>query len=145
MHYYDAHTFRMGPLWPWSYGSWIYNYLCNQCISPLMLWVQISIRARCTTIFVLHALIDLYFSFGKKLYCTFVDFKKAFDTVWRTGLWRKLQNCEIKGKCFKIIYYNMYNDIKSCVQYNGSQSNFFPCLTGVRQGENWFPFLFSIF
>ena len=29
-------------------------------------------------IFVLHALIDLYFSFGKKLYCTFVDFKKSF-------------------------------------------------------------------
>jgi len=19
----------------WSYGSWIYNYLCNQCLSPL--------------------------------------------------------------------------------------------------------------
>ena len=34
----------------WSYGSWIYNYLCNQCLSPLMLWVQISIRARCTTL-----------------------------------------------------------------------------------------------
>ena len=40
-------------------------------------------------------------------------------TIWRTGLWRKLQNCEIKGKCFKMIYY-MYNDIKSCVQYNSS-------------------------
>jgi hypothetical protein len=37
--------------WPWSYGSWIYNYLCNQCLSPLMLWVRISIRARCTTLF----------------------------------------------------------------------------------------------
>ena len=36
--------------WPWSYGSWFYNYLCNQCLSPLMLWVRISIRARCTTI-----------------------------------------------------------------------------------------------
>jgi hypothetical protein len=35
---------------PWSYGSWIYNYLCNQCPSPLMLWVPISIRARCTTL-----------------------------------------------------------------------------------------------
>jgi hypothetical protein len=23
----------------WSYGSWIYNYICNQCLSPLMLWV----------------------------------------------------------------------------------------------------------
>jgi len=39
------------PSWPWSYGSWIYNYLCNQCLSPLMLlWVRISIRVRCTTL-----------------------------------------------------------------------------------------------
>ena len=36
------------PLWPWSHGSWIYNYICNQCLSPLILWVQIAIRARCT-------------------------------------------------------------------------------------------------
>jgi len=21
-------------------GSWIYNYLCNQCLSPLKLWVR---------------------------------------------------------------------------------------------------------
>jgi hypothetical protein len=38
------------PSWPWSYGSWIYNYLCNQCLSILMFWVRISIRARCTTL-----------------------------------------------------------------------------------------------
>ena len=36
--------------WPWLYGSWIYNYLWNQCLSPLMLWVRISIRVRCTTL-----------------------------------------------------------------------------------------------
>jgi len=24
-----------GQSWSWSYGSWIYNYLCNQWISPL--------------------------------------------------------------------------------------------------------------
>jgi hypothetical protein len=29
---------------------WIYNYLCNQCSSSLLLWVRISIRARCTTL-----------------------------------------------------------------------------------------------
>jgi len=33
-----------------SYGSWIYNYLCNQCLLPLMLWVWFLIRARCTTL-----------------------------------------------------------------------------------------------
>ena len=41
---------NMGPWWPWSHGSWIYNYLCNQCLSPLIFWVWISIRARCTTL-----------------------------------------------------------------------------------------------
>ena len=41
---------KQGLSWPWSYGSWIYNYLCNQCLSPLMLWIWISIRARCTTL-----------------------------------------------------------------------------------------------
>jgi len=38
------------PSWPWSYGSWIYKYICNQCLSPLMFWVWISIRAGCTTL-----------------------------------------------------------------------------------------------
>ena len=32
------------PSWPWSYGSWIYNYLCKQCLSPLQLWMWIPLR-----------------------------------------------------------------------------------------------------
>ena len=39
-----------GPSWLWLHGSWIYNYLCNQSLSPLMLWDRISIRVRCTTL-----------------------------------------------------------------------------------------------
>ena len=31
--------------WSCSYCSWIYNYLCNQCLSPRTLWVRIP---RCT-------------------------------------------------------------------------------------------------
>ena len=38
----------MGSSWSWLYGSWVYNYLCNQCLSPLILWVQILFMARCT-------------------------------------------------------------------------------------------------
>jgi hypothetical protein len=33
---------KWGP--SWSFGSWIYNYMCNQCLSPLKLWVQIQLR-----------------------------------------------------------------------------------------------------
>ena len=32
------------------YGHRIYKYLCNLCLSPLMLWVRISIRTKCTTL-----------------------------------------------------------------------------------------------
>ena len=34
----------------WSCGSWLYNYLCNQCqcLSPLKLWVRTSFMSRYT-------------------------------------------------------------------------------------------------
>jgi len=28
----------------WLYGSWIYNYLCNQCLSSLTLRARIPLR-----------------------------------------------------------------------------------------------------
>jgi hypothetical protein len=30
-------NFSKEPSWSWSYGSWIHNYLCDQCLSPLTL------------------------------------------------------------------------------------------------------------
>jgi len=38
---------EQGSSWWWSYDSWIYNYLCNRCLSPLKLWVWIPLMARC--------------------------------------------------------------------------------------------------
>ena len=32
----------------WSYGSWIYNYMCHRFLSPLNLWVRTPFMARCT-------------------------------------------------------------------------------------------------
>jgi hypothetical protein len=40
--------------------------------------------------------------------------------------------CNIKGKMYNVIL-NTYNNIKSRILYNDSVSNFFPCLSGVRQ------------
>ena len=40
-------------------------------------------------IFIINALIDILKSRNKKLFCVFVDFQQAFDTVWRSGLWHK--------------------------------------------------------
>ena len=40
------HHYRLeeGPSWSWLHGCWIYNYLCNQCLSPLTLWVRTPLR-----------------------------------------------------------------------------------------------------
>ena len=39
----------------------------------------------------------------------------------------------------------MYQNIKSCVSLNDKSSSYFTCKSGVRQGENLSPILFSIF
>ena len=46
---------------------------------------------------------------------------------------------------FFALFFNMYKGIKSCVSFSGNQSSFFPCLRGVRQGENLSPVLFALF
>ena len=35
---------KTGPSWSRSYSGWIYNCLCNHCLSPLTLWVRIPPR-----------------------------------------------------------------------------------------------------
>ena len=95
-------------------------------------------------IFILHALISIYFSFGKKMFCSFIDFKSAFDTVWRIGLWQKMQTSNVQGKHFKVINC-MYQNIKTCIRKGNEYSEFFNCEIGVKQGENLSPFLFSLY
>ena len=78
------------------------------------------------------------------MFCGFIDLKRAFDSVWRSGLLYKIQQFNITGKCYKVIK-SMYNNIKSCVSVNGVMSSFFESNIGVRQGENLSPFLFAVF
>ena len=95
-------------------------------------------------IFTLNSIVELLRSNKKKIFTTFVDFSKAFDSVWRTGLLSKLIKNGITGSFFTVIK-NMYQNIKSCVSINGELSAFFSCDRGVRQGENLSPALFSIY
>ena len=108
---------------------------------------QAGFRAGYSTtdhIFTLHTLTEILKVNKKKLNCSFIDFSKAFDSVWRVGLWMKLLKEGVDGKFFKIIH-NLYQNIKSCIVFSGNQSNFFQSYCGVRQGENLSPALFSLF
>ena len=95
-------------------------------------------------IFNLKRLIDLYLFRGKKLYCAFIDYKKAFDSVNRVYLWQKLLSNNVDGKMFRIIH-SLYANAKSCVQIGNSTSACFSSNIGICQGENLSPILFSLF
>ena len=95
-------------------------------------------------VFTLKTIIDIYLSRKKRLYCAFVDFKKAFDTIWRVGLWSKLINLGLSGKILTVIQ-NKYINAKSCVTCNNNKSDYFMSHNGVRQGENLSPLLFALY
>ena len=50
------------------------------------------------SIFVLHGLITHMLNGGKRFYCAFIDFSKAFDYIVRDILWYKLVKLGLEGK-----------------------------------------------
>ena len=120
--------------------DWAENY-------HLLIEAQAGFRAGMSTtdnIFVLHGVISHLINQGKKLYCAFVDFTKAFDYVVRENLWYKMIKYGIRGKILNVIK-SMYSSVKSRVKYNNQLGNEFYCGLGVRQGECLSPLLFSLF
>ena len=95
-------------------------------------------------VFVLKTIIELYLCQGRRLFCAFVDYRKAFDSVNRTILWKRLVEQGVNGKILDVIK-NLYQASKSCVSLNGDMSEAFITGTGVRQGENLSPLLFAFF
>ena len=95
-------------------------------------------------LFVLKAIIDNYTNQGKKIFTCFVDFSKAFDSVWRNGLFYKLIKYGADNSWVKLIK-NMYEKTKQCIKINNTKSREFKTYKGVRQGCILSPKLFNIF
>jgi hypothetical protein len=95
-------------------------------------------------IFIFHSLIEKFINDKKKIFCCFIDFKKAYDLIDRNCLWYKLIKCGIDGKLFSVIY-SMYEDVKLCVKHVNTLSEFFSSEMGLFQGEITSPIMFSLF
>ena len=113
----------------------------------VLIEAQAGFRVNMSTVddvFVLHSLLTHVLKEGKKLYCAFIDFAKAFDYEVRNNLWYKMIKLGIRGKILNIIK-SMYSVVKSRVKYDNKLGNEFVCSLGVRQGECLSPLLFSLF
>ena len=80
----------------------------------------------------------------KKTYAFFLDIQKAYDTVWRDGLWYKLWDMGVKGRMSHVIK-KMYMSSRSAVRLEGEKSDSFNVEQGVAQGCSLSPILFSVF
>ena len=95
-------------------------------------------------VFVLKSLIDLYTKNDKKVYVFFVDFQKAYDTIWRNGLFYKLMKYGFSQKIIFLLK-SMYDRVVSAVRVKSGLTATFTPLVGVRQGCNLSPTLFNTF
>ena len=80
----------------------------------------------------------------KKVYACFVDFQKAYDTIWINGLFYKLMKYGFSKKIIFLLK-SMYDRVVSAVKVKSGLSASFTPLVGVRQGCNLSPTLFNIF
>ena len=77
-------------------------------------------------------------------FLTFIDYKKAFDSVDRSLLFFKLSEIGICGHMYKAIS-SLYSNPKSRVILNEEKTDYFDCPIGVKQGDCLSPTLFTIF
>ena len=103
-------------------------------------------RSTTDAIFLLHAIIQKVLSSNSRLWCIFIDYEKAFDTVNRDALWIKLMQSGLTCKMINMIK-SIYSNVQSCVKLNSDidMSDFFNVTLGLKQGEPLSPLLFLLF
>lgn len=137
--------------------KWIYKAIEKSCfwkvhkpVLPLKLenkakWLICDKRRTTDHIHTLHSLIHQHVHQNKnKIFSCFVDFRKAFDSIWHDDLFLKLLVKGAGGKVYNIIK-TMYTQMKWAVKVNNMETDFFPQSRGVKQGCSLSPTLFNIY
>jgi hypothetical protein len=77
-------------------------------------------------------------------YVAFLDVKKAYDKLWRDGLWNTLWELGVRGRMWRILK-NLYSGVQSAVKVDLFRTQYFDVETGLRQGCPLSPLLYSVF
>ena len=74
----------------------------------------------------------------------FLDVSKAYNTVWREGLWKKMRMYGVEEKFIRVCRC-LYQDVEASIVLDGQQSRWFAVENGLRQGCPLSPLLYSIY
>ena len=86
----------------------------------------------------------LEYSQEQLTWTVFVDFKSAFDSVWRDGLWCKMRKYGVEGKLWRSTM-EWYRDSSVQVDWDGIGTGWVEINKGVRQGCPLSGLLFALF
>ena len=96
-------------------------------------------------IFLLQTIIDKFVKRGKKkLFVAFIDFQKAYDTVDRDLLLKRLQTLGVNGLFLKNIT-AMYHTTKYAIKLSNGYLNPIDSNLGLKQGCPLSPMLFNLY
>ena len=101
-------------------------------------------RGTTDAIFIIRKLIEKAKEHQIPLNFHFIDFKAAFDTIWREAHWKMLLKIGIPNKLVEIIK-NLYDNTEFSILAGGELTDWFPVNIGVRQCCIMSPSLFNIF
>ena len=93
--------------------------------------------------FIIKECIHLYNSKKQNVEIAQLDAEKAFDTLWRIGLYHKLMN-EIEPVYFRALV-SYYGDSNIIIKYNGETSKKIKTNDGVKQGGILSGYLFNFY
>ena len=58
-----------------------------------------------------------------------MDIRKAYDTVFRDGLWYRLLEAGLRGKLWRVLR-NLYSIVESCVLVGNDRTEWFALMAG---------------
>ena len=70
---------------------------------------------------------------GNKVFVTFFDVSKAFDSVWVNGLFFQLRNMGLVGRVWRMLY-KLYINFKCKVRIGATLSDWYDMRCGIHQG-----------
>ena len=101
-------------------------------------------RSTVDQIFTLRQVIQKKWEYGLPVYVAFVDLEKAYDSVWREGMWRVAEHYGVSKRVLDILK-SWYCGVCSCVRLENECSDYFQTRTGLRQGCVMSPTFFNIY
>ena len=94
-------------------------------------------------IFVVHQLMDRSWEHRAKTFFTFIDLKKAYDSVPRRGMWLALKKLGVPEKTVNLIR-AFHTNMKAKIRLDSELLEDISVENGLRQGCCMAPVLFNL-